>query len=277
MTDVDSLPSSLSPFLKWPGGKRWATRALGNLIKRNLTRTYCEPFLGGGAVFFSLCPSNAILSDLNGDLIEVYEQVRDSPDELIRRLKRFPNSKEFYYKLRSSAPNTPISRAARFLYLNRTAFAGMYRVNRSGQFNVPYGGGERDHRSLFETSALRSASTVLKKVTLLTSDFEIVLSELGRGDVAYCDPTYTVAHENNGFRRYNEKNFSWTDQERLEAAARNAQKRGATVIVSNAYHSSLTKLYSAATRKVLRRKSLVSAVASGRREIRECAFVYLPF
>ena len=276
MTDVVRTPLSIPPFLKWPGGKRWAAVFLSALISENLTGTYCEPFLGGGAVFFSFCPANAVLSDLNGDLIEVYEQVRDNADELIRRLRRLPISEDFFYKLRSSHPRTPISRAARFLYLNRTAFAGMYRVNRFGQFNVPYGGGERDHRILFETSILRSASTVLSEVVLLNSDFEVVLNKLGRGDVAYCDPTYTVAHENNGFKRYNERNFSWGDQERLEAAARSAQQRGATVIVSNAYHSSLMKLYGSATRKILRRKSLVSAVASGRREIRECAFIYHP-
>ena len=264
------------PFLKWPGGKRWASATIAEVVNKRLAGTYYEPFLGGGAVFFSLCPARAVLSDFNGCLIEVYEQVRDHPDQLERKLKSFPNSKNFYYEMRSMAPRTPIGRAARFLYLNRTAFAGMYRVNRDGGFNVPYGGGERDHRILFETSMLRTASEKLQTVELKIADFEKVLRKLGKGDVAYCDPTYTVAHENNGFRRYNEQNFSWADQERLAAVALDAQKRGATVIVSNAYHASLAKLYQRAESTILYRNSLVSANPQARRPIREFLFLFDP-
>jgi len=110
-------------------------------------------------------------------------------------------------------------KAVKFLYLNRTAFAGMYRLNKKGKFNVPFNGGERGTSCLCETPILFDASRSLRHVKLLEADFERVIREAGAGDVVYCDPTYTVAHSNNGFIRYNENNFSWRDQERLIIAA----------------------------------------------------------
>lgn len=146
------------PFLKWPGGKRWAGCHISALVQRYLENRYFEPFLGGGAVFFRLAPSSAVLSDLNSELIEVYSTVRDYPEELQTKLSGFPVEKSFYYSIRESSDSTRIGRVARFLYLNRTAFGGIYRVNQLGQFNVPFGGGARDHRVLYETDLLIRAS-----------------------------------------------------------------------------------------------------------------------
>jgi len=196
-----------------------------------LSKDWClEPSLGGGAVFFMLRPQKAILSDINSELINVYQQVRDNPDAILRELKKQRVTKKNYYQIRKLKGGFPLKRTARFLFLNRTSFGGIYRLNRRGEFNVPYGGGKRTPSSLWKNNLLRDASNVLKRSRLLVADFEDVIERASQGDVVYCDPTYTVAHENNGFLRYNERNFSWEDQKRLSKAARRAVNRGATVI-----------------------------------------------
>lgn len=261
------------PFLKWPGGKRWLANKIISKIAPRLANRYFEPFLGGGAVFFMLQPDNATLSDINPDLINVYRQVRDKPEALLERIKRRKVTKENYYRIREQHIHHPLQRAVRFLYLNRTAFGGIYRLNRRGQFNVPYGGGQRTPSCLWEQELIKAASRALKGKTLLVSDFEEVMEKARNGDVVYCDPTYTVAHENNGFLRYNEKNFSWEDQKRLASAARRAVRHGATVIVSNAFDRSLLDLYWPSKPVVYVRNSLVSPNPAERRQVRECLFI----
>jgi len=263
----DAGPSA--PFLKWPGGKRWAGPSIGPLIRNRLRGIYFEPFLGGGAMYFYVRPDRAILADINRDLINVYRAVRDHFDELLDNLIRLPVSKKMYYQIRKSEPSNSMLRAVRFLYLNRTAFAGMYRLNQSGEFNVPYGGGQRGTEILWRTAMLKQASSALQNAKLLHGDFETTIEQAGRGDVVYCDPTYTVTHDNNGFVRYNERNFSWADQERLVKAARRAKRRGATVIVSNAHHREIRKIYGSAEFLTLTRPSTLSVDPSNRRTIQE--------
>jgi DNA adenine methylase len=265
----------IAPFLKWPGGKRWIATQLAELIAKNLRGRYFEPFLGGGAVFFCLAPRIATLSDINHDLINTYIQVRNDPELLIKRIKGLEISKEKYLEIRDSSPECPIERAVRFLYLNRTGFGGIYRLNSKGQFNVPYGGGERTPDVLWEKGLLSKACRVLRNRRIGVMDFEEPLGEAGVGDVVYCDPTYTVAHNYNGFVRYNEKNFSWEDQKRLAQAAMSARSRGALVIVSNAGHESILDLYPEPP-LVLERNSLVSRNISSRTVVREYLFVLSP-
>jgi len=257
------------PFLRWPGGKRWAAAQIAALIRPRLSGRYLEPFLGGAAVYFSLGHPHSLLSDLNPDLINTYRIVRDNVDRLIAGLSDLGVSETVFYKLRGYVPSDPVARAVRFLYLNRTAFAGMYRLNRRGKFNVPYGGGERKPDVLWKTSLLRGASAALRGTDLCTCDFEFVLDAARAGDVVYCDPTYTVTHNNNGFRRYNEKNFSWEDQERLAKAAARATRRGASVLVSNAHHFEIFRLYRGSQFLSLARPSTLSADPSKRREVTE--------
>ena len=236
--------------------------------------TYYEPFLGGGAVFFSLLPSQAVLADVNADLINAYRVVRDTHKTLTNRIRKLRVNKEEYAKTRRSKPRSKVSRAVRLLYLNRTAFAGIYRLNQDGEFNVPYGGRKRTPAVLWERELLIRAASVLKNgITLRVSDFEKTMRKAGPGDVVYCDPTYSVAHDNNGFLRYNERIFSWSDQQRLARAAKAAAKRGATVLVSNAHHSSLRNLYADAHAMTLQRPSCVSATLQGRRRVAEYLFI----
>lgn len=269
--DKSELLKPVCPFLKWPGGKRWVAEHIAQLIRPHLVNSYFEPFLGGGAVFFSLLPASAVLSDINSDLMNTYEAVRDNFAQIIRYLRSMEVSQESYNRIRAWNPSGRFLRAARFLYLNRTAFGGIHRLNRNGQFNVPFGG-ERLPNALWERQLLKHASTVLRRARLLTADFETMLDEPRKGDVVYCDPTYTVAHENNGFVRYNEANFSWADQERLAFAAQRARRRGACVIVSNAFHKDVRRLYRTASATVLMRPSLVSRDIKGRRSVREYLF-----
>jgi DNA adenine methylase len=223
------------PFLKWPGGKRWLIPYIHNLLKEQVFDRYFEPFLGGGAVFFSLHPRVATLSDVNAELVNTYLQVKARPLDLIEKLKKIPVDKETYLSLREASPINPVDRAVRFLYLNRTAFGGMYRLDREGHFNVPFGGGERTPEPLWRDNLLINASEILRNTVIATADFEEILARTGKGDLVYCDPTYTVSHNNNGFIRYNERNFSWSDQVRLARVCREAATRGATILVSNAF------------------------------------------
>jgi|RhiMetdeSRZDD1v2_1073273.scaffolds.fasta_scaffold55317_6 DNA adenine methylase len=261
------------PFLKWPGGKRWLASVITHYISKRLTGRYFEPFLGGGAVFFALRTQKATLSDINFDLINTYRQVRDNPDALLERLRRKRITANNYYRVRARDPISLLERAVRFLYLNRTAFGGMYRLNADGQFNVPYGGGERTPAALWKHKLIKTASQLLSGVNLMVADFEEMMEQAGSGDVIYCDPTYTVAHENNGFIRYNELNFSWSDQKRLASAARRVIKRGSTVIISNACHDEIRELYwpYKPTKRV--RNSLISPEPHFRRQVHEYLFI----
>jgi len=263
------LDGPLTPFIKWPGGKRWAAARIAKLITPRLNGTYFEPFLGSGALFFHIRPKRPVLADINGELISTYKAVRDDPLRVARILRRHAVTSETYYRLRRTEPVTPEARAARFLYLNRTAFGGIYRLNLAGEFNVPYGGGDRTPELLWKTGLLRAASKALRSARLKVSDFEPIVDSAGPGDVVYCDPTYTVAHDNNGFIRYNERNFSWSDQERLAEAAFRAAGRGATVIVTNAHHASIKRLYRGARFETMSRLSAVTPHPKLRRPVEE--------
>lgn len=271
-----TVHEDVGPFLKWPGGKRWVAKEIARLIHTYKPRRYIEPFLGGGAVFFCLRPKDALLSDINNELIETYKAVRSDHRSVIEELRQYQVSKEFYYALRSRRPRNRIERAARLLYLNRTSFAGIYRTNKAGEFNVPYGSGHRTPEVLVTSPMLEKASSVLQAARLIRSDFEPILDKAGPGDVIYCDPTYTVAHENNGFVRYNERNFSWQDQERLRNVSHAAAHRGAVVLISNAHHNCVRRLYEPAKFRTLHRISTISRDPNKRRAIREYLIVLCP-
>lgn len=229
------------PFLKWVGGKRWLTTA-GLLPAATSYDRYIEPFLGGGAVFFHLQPKVAILSDINSDLIHLFSTMRAHPVQLQAAMAdhQRDHSSEHYYKVRAANFEQPVARAARFLYLNRTCWNGLYRVNRKGEFNVPIG---TKDTVLFEDEDFQAVAELLASVELICSDFEKVIELAGVGDLVFLDPPYTVRHNFNGFLKYNESMFSWADQVRLANCAKDAIARGAAVIVTNANHSSVHELY----------------------------------
>lgn len=266
----------MEPFLKWPGGKRWLVPHLLKLVSDLDFKTYFEPFAGGAAFFFALRPSRATLSDINADLINTYRQVKYSAPELKRRLVCLPVNQETYYRIRAVDPIDSTDRAVRFLYLNRTAFGGMYRLNRQGRFNVPYGGGQRSHSILWERDLLQSASRILLNSKLRVGDFQTVLRKADYGDLVYCDPTYTVSHSNNGFVRYNEVNFRWEDQQRLADTCDDLRNRGVTVLVSNAVHPAVTSIFNTGEVHVFSRPSTICPLSASRRTVQEHVFVFRP-
>ena len=268
--------NTVRPFLKWPGGKRWLARTIVQLISDRKIRTYYEPFLGGGAIFFSLRPETAILSDINPDLIETYLEVRKRPLVIAERLSRIAVNSDTYYRVRSEKPKDSLGRAVRFLYLNRTAFAGMYRENQSREFNVPFGGGQRTPQVLWQTDILVRAAEALRTTRLITSDFEPIISRAAAGDLVYCDPTYWAGDDRDSFRRYNGREFSWADQKRLLDASARARTRGVLVIVSNSCSCDVDRLYIEAHRLNFGRVSCLSPKPSARQSVRERVFVFDP-
>lgn len=232
---------TVAPFLKWAGGKRWLVDRHGKLFPDFCGR-YIEPFLGGGSVFFHLRPKNAIISDLNSELILCYTQIRDDPKALQSLLAEHQASHctEYYYQVRSQNLADATERAARFIYLNRTCWNGLYRVNAKGDFNVPIG---TKSKILYHDSEFSDVSEALSGVDISARDFEETINEARNGDLVFVDPPYTVKHNFNGFLKYNENIFSWNDQLRLRDSVQKAAERGASVIVTNAAHSSIYDLY----------------------------------
>ncbi len=230
------------PFLKWPGGKQWIAPKLAVRLALPKGATYYEPFLGGGALFFALGPSKAVLGDVNESLVEAFFAVQSRPDLVLRYLRPWNNCSEEFYAIRRSNYRSLYRRAAQFVFLNRTCWGGMYRVNQAGEFNVPYAG--YNDRGIVSRERILDASHCLEAAVLRCADFEEIVKGAGSGDLVYFDPPYTTRHDNNGFRRYNERLFSWRDQERLAEVAARLAVKGCCVVVSNANHSDLKRLYS---------------------------------
>jgi DNA adenine methylase len=257
------------PFLKWPGGKRWFVANYKQLLPGEFNR-YIEPFLGGGSVFFHLKPTKAVLSDLNPELIAAYEAIRGGWANLNKRLI-FHQSKhdcEHYYSVRESSPRLLLNKAARFIYLNRTCFNGIFRVNLNGKFNVPKG---TKDAVVLETDDFKSLAALLENADIRVSDFEPVIDEARAGDLIFADPPYTVRHNVNGFLKYNEQLFSWQDQIRLADALSRARARGVKIVSTNANHKSVRTLYSSRgfSLMTVSRYSSMSAMPKSRKQFEE--------
>lgn len=233
--------STIVPFLKWAGGKRWLISSHDELFPNEFGRYY-EPFLGSAAVFFRLTPTKATLGDTNSDLIDCYIAIRDSWQKVEKLLRQHQdNHSHFHYeKIRASRPSSIEGKAARFIYLNRTCWNALYRVNLKGEFNVPIG---TKTNVLLNTDDFEAIAKQLKHVTLATSDFEVLVNRARSGDFVFADPPYTVKHNFNGFVKYNERIFRWEDQVRLSKCLRRASDRGVHVLSTNANHPSIVDLY----------------------------------
>jgi DNA adenine methylase len=257
------------PFLRWAGGKRWLVSYRPDLFASLKFERYFEPFLGSGAVYFHVEPEKAFLSDINRELIDTYIAIRDAPEvvESLLLLHHERHSKNHYYAVRGKACMTLAETAARFIYLNRTCWNGLYRVNLKGEFNVPIG---TKTRVMLPTDDFRRVSSLLKKAVLVSQDFEDSLGQCCENDFVFIDPPYTVCHNNNGFLKYNEHIFSWEDQIRLRDAVTAASARGAKILVLNAYQESVIGLYRDFPRMVkLNRPSVLSANPVHRKQIEE--------
>jgi DNA adenine methylase len=230
------------PFLRWTGSKKWLIKeGLAKYLPNNFNN-YHECFLGGGSVFFSIDKSGeSFLYDINNDLIETYIEIRDNVELLIKTLKLLKNTEEEFYRIRNARTYKSHTKAARFIYLNKCSFNGIYRVNSKGIYNVPYG--KRKNVDIVCEDNLRLVSKALQNVTIKAIDFKETLENIKKNDLVFLDPPYTIAHENNGFIEYNQKLFSWDDQERLKDFVQAINNKGAYFILTNASHHSILDLY----------------------------------
>lgn len=262
----------MTPFLKWAGGKRWLAKQLSERKPDRFNR-YIEPFLGSGAIFFELKPESAILSDANEDLIETYRAVRDHPKLISARLTELQvcHSRELYYTMRAARPTEKVEAAARFIYLNRTCWNGLYRVNQKNEFNVPIG---TKNSVVLPSDDFEAVAKVLDSIEIRCCDFEDTIDDAADGDFIYVDPPYTVKHNFNGFLKYNQVMFTWGDQVRLRDALLRARKRGCSIVVSNADHESIRDLYSDFSFSALPRASVISGTSRARGTTTELLVVH---
>jgi DNA adenine methylase len=262
----------IKPFLKWAGGKRWLVSQHKEIFSCDCN-TYYEPFLGSGAVYFALAPRIAFLSDSNRALIETYQAIKTNWQSVVKHLRKHQanHCTEYYYQVRQNCPQGLYARAARFIYLNRTCWNGLYRVNLHGVFNVPIG---TKSNIVSPDDDYGQISYILQSAELRCLDFECVINRTTKGDFVYIDPPYTINHSNNGFIKYNELLFSWSDQLRLRDAVVRAVTRGARVVISNAFHPAVADLYKDSFElHVISRTSRLSGKTTGRKKGNEYLIV----
>jgi len=229
-------------LLKLPGSKRGIVHELMARMPPRFNR-YHEPFLGGGALFMTLCPEVAFLSDHNAEFINVYKVARRSPKALLEALARHRNTSDHYYDVRGIHPDSlsPIERAARTLFLNRTCFNGLFRVNRHGLFNVPYG--SQQHTTFYYPDLIWRVHAALKRTTLYSGDFELCAEHALAGDFVYLDPPYPYSRGGARPLHYRAGGFDEDEQDRVARLARLLDQRGCLVMISNADCPLTRKLY----------------------------------
>ncbi len=258
------------PVLKWAGGKRRLVPDILATLPQEID-TYYEPFVGGGAVFFALAAEGrfqrAVLSDCNSDLIQMYEAIRDDVESVIAALSNMRHSEEEYYRVRASRPRTPARRAARIIYLNKTGYNGLYRVNRSGAFNVPFGRHVRPN--ICDADNLRAVAQVLQGVEVLVSDFESVVADARPGDAAYFDPPYMPVSTTAKFTSYHSEPFGNDEHDRLARLFTALAKRRVAVVLSNSSTSETQALYGSFDRRLVHVNRSINSNAHARGPVAE--------
>jgi len=237
------------PFLKWAGGKRQLLPEIKKYIPQKIN-IYYEPFIGGGALLFDLQPKRAVINDVNTELINCYTIVRDSVDELIKDLHRHINDENYYYETRDLDRNayynnlSTIERASRIIYLNKTCFNGLFRVNSQGQFNVPFG--KYKNPNIIDEIVLKADNIYLQsnKVMLLNTDFEKAVAKAQKGDFIYFDPPYDPVSDTSSFTGYSLSGFDKSEQIRLFRVFKELDSRGCKVLLSNSATDFVINLYS---------------------------------
>ena len=263
------------PFVKWVGGKRQLLDEIIPLLPKHFT-TYCQPFLGGGAVLFSIQPSKAIVSDLNIDLITAYEVIRDDVEALIESLKKHENTTEYFYAVRdmdmdktSYQALSRIEKASRLIYLNKTCFNGLFRVNSSGEFNSPFG--HYKNPNIVNEPVLRAVSKYFNasSITFYSEDFSETLSRIGKGGFVYLDPPYDPISDTASFTGYNKGGFNRDEQIRLKRCCDELTQRGIKFLLSNSATEFIKELYQEYEITIVKAKRAVNADASKRGAIEE--------
>lgn len=238
----------IAPFLKWVGGKRQLMPAIKELIPKKYTNYY-EPFIGGGAVLFELQPKKAVINDFNEELINVYQTIKENPEELILDLKTHKNESDYFYDLRALDREdnfenlSNIKKASRVIYLNKTCYNGLYRVNNSGEFNSPFG--RYKNPNIVNETTIRAVSKYLNtnKITILNGDFEEALNGIKKGSFVYFDPPYHPVSASSNFTGYVQGGFDMYEQVRLRDLCNKLNEKGVNFLLSNSATQFIEDLY----------------------------------
>lgn len=268
---------SLKPVVKWAGGKRGLIKKYAPSFPPAFNK-YFEPFFGGGAIFFHIFSNGKItkakISDINTELINMYEVVKTKVDDLIEELKsgKYVNDKDVFYDIRAEEPDDPVLRAARLIYLNRTCFNGLYRVNKQGKFNVPFGKYPKNVK-IFDEENLRNVNQCLQNVEITTEDFEESVKDAKKGDFVYFDPPYIPMTETANFTDYTSKGFGIKEQERLAKVFRELDERGCYVMESNSGVPKIAELYEGFEIKKVHARRFISSDPNGRGGVLESLII----
>lgn len=269
MQDVLVKKEEVGPFVKWAGGKtQIMERLLSN--KPSFFNRYVEGFVGGGALLFKLNHPHPLINDSNEELINCFKVIRDYPGEIINSLGKHKNEKEYFYGIRSKDPSelSNVERASRFIYLNRTCYNGLWRVNKNNQFNTPFG--KYKNPKILNEGLLWSVSRFLKKVGIHCMDFERFLTRYAqKGDFVYLDPPYHPISKYSDFRRYTHSFFGEEDQRRLAKTFKKLDGKGCKLLLSNSHSRLIKELYSEFTILTIRARRNINKNPEGRTPIKE--------
>ena len=271
---------AIAPFLKWVGGKRQLMSAITPLLPDDFDQLkYYEPFVGAGAVLLAIQPKKAVINDTNSELINCYKMIKEYPEELLVLCQKHKesNSKEHFYKLRALDRSDDFKtlssqeRAARIIYLNKTCFNGLFRVNSRGQFNVPYG--NYSNPSIADPAVIKAISTYLNqdKIRILEGDFEQAVKTAKKGAFIYFDPPYHPISDTSSFTGYSVNGFGEEEQIRLRDTCNKLSDQGCQVLLSNSSADLIKSLYNDSRYKIVEVKAnrAINAVGSKRGQISE--------
>ncbi len=264
------------PFLKWVGGKRQLMTEIEPLLPTRIS-TYYEPFVGGGAVFLHTQPKKAVINDYNSELINVYETIRDNVDALIAHLAIHENNSEYFYQIRGLDRQegfnelSKVERASRVIYLNKTCFNGLYRVNSSGEFNTPFG--RYKNPNIINETVLRAVSNYLQKndIKLLNGDYQDALKNIRKGSFVYFDPPYDPVSKSSNFTGYVQGGFDDKEQERLRDTCVKLNEKGINFLLSNSATELMKDLYNHKDFQIIEVGATrhINSVGSKRGEVKE--------
>ena len=269
---LEKLKKETYPIVKWVGGKRQLMFELLKNMPKSHNR-YFEPFVGGGALFFELQPEDAYISDMNEELINLYSVVRDNVYDLILDLSKHEVSKEYFLEIRNIDRTkkynklTNVQRASRFIYLNRTCFNGLYRVNSQGQFNVPFG--YYKNPRILDADNLLNCSELLKKTEIICADFSEILNKVKNGDFVYFDPPYVPLNETSSFTSYTKDGFNIDMQFKLKEVCDELDSMGVMFMLSNSDTKFVNELYANYEVKKVFASRQINANVDGRGKITE--------
>ena len=265
----------IKPFLKWVGGKRQLLADIDELLPNKFSKYY-EPFVGGGAVLFHLQPKNAIINDNNEELINVYEVIKDNPKELIEDLKKYKNEKEYFYEIRSLDRNkneysklSKIQKASRIIFLNKTCYNGLFRVNNSGEFNAPFG--RYKNPNIVNDITIQAVSNFLNQndIKILNIDYEKSLNIIRKGSFVYFDPPYDPISNSSSFTGYTKNGFDKNEQIRLKQVCDRLNEKGVKFLLSNSSTDFIRELYKCYNIVDVKAKRAINSNGNNRGDVTE--------